>query len=107
MKLLRRLNKSWQKVQRDRHIRAQDLSLTDPEYRLWDLLLATYDWDKTHTETYGCVETTDRELAEILRWSASKVCRTRNTLTKKGLVNLTQSGLYNLLPEESADAPMQ
>jgi len=98
MALLRKLNKTYQKVFRDRHIRARKLSLTDSEYRLWDLCVAVYDWDKKHTQTFGTLETTDRELASILGWSASKACRKRNSLIRKGLIEKTEIGTYKVVP---------
>lgn len=102
----RRLNDSYQKVYRNRHIKARGLSLTDPEYRLWDLFTAVYDWDKTHTQSFGTIETTDRELAEVLKWSASKVCRNRVSLIKKGLIEQTSIGVYKLLLEKLS-APLE
>lgn len=84
--MTRRLNNSYQKLYRYRHVVATQLKLTDAEYRLWDLLIALKGWDKNYPDSYRIVETTDREIAGILRWSCSKVCRTRNKLQKKDLV---------------------
>lgn len=91
----RRLN-GWQKINRQRHVIAKQLKLINAEYRLWDLLIALYDWDKTHLETYGTIEITDRQLADLLGWSAPTVCRTRNTLLKKGLIEKIQQGIYGV-----------
>lgn len=103
MKLLRRItNQSWQKVKRNRHLVAIHLELDDAQYRLWDLLVALYDWDRKHEETYGCVECTDREIAKILSWSPAKVCRARNELLKKKVIR-KPGDLYSILPFPELD----
>src|SRR4030065_1818433 len=86
MRLTRRLNHTYQRLYRDRHIKAKDSGFSDAEYRLWDLFKALYDWDDKHLESFGEVSATDRELANILGWSAAKVCRTRNRLIKRGFI---------------------
>ena len=98
-KLTRRLNGSYQKLQRNRHITAFNLKLTDPEYRLWDLFFALYDWDEKHTETFGIVETVDRDISKLLpSWSYSKVCRYRNILIKKGIIIQVGKSQYKIFP---------
>ena len=102
-KLLRRLNHTWQKVRRDRHLAALYFQLDDPEYRLYDLYFAAYGWDKTYKETYGTVEFPDREIGNILSWSPAKVCRTRNRLLKKGIISVRNENenIYKILPPPS------
>jgi len=97
MEVTRRLNNSYQKLYRNRHLFAGDLNLDDAEYRLMDLFIALYDWDKNHKETYQTVKATDRQIAKILSWSASKVCRTRNKLLKKGLIELIKRCVYKIV----------
>lgn len=97
MNILRRLNNTYQKVYRNRHLVAKQLNLKDSEYRLWDLCLAIYDWDKKHEETYQTVETTDKILADILGWSSSKVCRVRNGLIEKGTIKEKARSLYEVV----------
>lgn len=100
MSLIRRLNRTYQKVYRDRHLLAQGLSLTDPEYRLWDLFKALEDWDKNHSETYQKVLATDRELVKVLPssyWSPSKVCRVRKSLITKGFIDQTGTSEYKVI----------
>lgn len=105
MNILRRLNNTYQRVYRNRHLVAKQLILKDSEYRLWDLYLAIYDWDKKHKETYQTVETTDSILADILDWSSSKVCRVRNGLIEKGAIKEKARSFYEvvLLPSSKND----
>lgn len=105
MNILRRLNNTYQKVYRNRHLIAKGLVLDDPEYRLWDLYIALYDWDKSHSETFQTVEATDLVLKEILDWSISKVCRVRNRLLKKGAIKPVGRSIYtvSLLPQKEND----
>lgn len=98
MRLARRLNATYQKVYRNRHVLAKNLVLDDAEYRLWDLLIALYDWDKKHEEDYGTVKATDRGLAELLNWSYSKVCRARNGLLMKGIIFRRDRSVYKIFP---------
>ena len=98
MRLTRRLNKTYQKLYRNRHLVATQLELDDAEYRLWDLYTALYDWDQKHTETFGTVEATDKEIADILLWSSSKVCRTRNRLLEKQVVTPIKKSGYRIFP---------
>lgn len=93
-RFLRRLNSTYQRVYRSRHVKALELNQTDAEYRLHDLLLALYDWDKKHVDTYGTVETTDRDIAPLLKWSPSKVCRTRRELIKQGVIKEIRPHVY-------------
>lgn len=86
MQIIRRLNNSYQRLYRSRHLIARRLKLDDGEYRLWDLYLALYDWDDKHKETYQTVIATDATLASILGCSPSKVCRVKKLLLKKGLI---------------------
>ncbi len=98
MELQKRLNKTFQKVTRDRHVIAQRLKLSDSEYRLWDLFTALYDWDNRHT-TFGSVVGTNEEIAKLLsgcNWSASKVCRTLISLIKKGLIKRVSRSQHKL-----------
>jgi hypothetical protein len=111
MRLLRRLNETYQKVYRNRHLWSRNLRLTDAEYRLWDLFVALYDWDKKHNETYETIEATDCQIAKILDWSDSKSCRVRNNLLRKVKGYLKQIGRssYKIQPiiNEEEIAPMQ
>jgi hypothetical protein len=102
MQPIKRLNNTYQKLYRNRHLIAKDLMIGDAEYRLWDLYIALYDWDKTHAETFETVNATDSALAEILNWSKSKVCRTRKKLLKKGVIRFIERSLYKIisLPRE-------
>lgn len=76
---------------------AKELALNDAEFRLWELYLALYDWDKKHTETYLTVEATDRQISEVLMWSAPKVCRTRNQLLAKRLISQIKTSVVKVL----------
>lgn len=97
-RLLRRLNHTWQKVHRDRHLAALYFQLSDPEYRLCDFYSAACVWDKKYVETYGTVEFTDRDVANILSWSPAKVCRTRKNLIERRIIRLNESGAYVVIP---------
>jgi len=105
MNLQRRLNNTYQKLYRHRHIIAKKLKLSDPEYRLWDLYLALYDWDTKHTETFQTVEAPDRDIAKLLDWSASKVCRNRNKLISKGIIKSKTRTVHEviLIPSKETD----
>ena len=105
MQISRRLNNTYQRVYRNRHLIAKDLKLNDREYRLWDLYIAIYDWDKKHTETFQTIQATDLMLAEVLSWSPSKVCRVRNLLLKKGTIKPIGRSSYTvvLLPQKEND----
>ncbi|MCL5090834.1 MAG: hypothetical protein M1514_02370 [Patescibacteria group bacterium] len=87
----------FKKVYRNRHHVAKRLNLKDSEYRLWDLYLAVYDWDKKHEETYQTVETADKVLANVLNWSPSKVCRVRNRLIKKEAIREKARSFYEVV----------
>lgn len=102
MQISRRLNNTYQRVYRNRHLIAKNLKLNDREYRLWDLYIALYDWDKDHTETYQTVQATDLVLSEVLGWSPPKVCRVRNLLLKKGAIKPIGRSIYTivLLPQK-------
>lgn len=102
MQISRRLNNTYQRVYRNRHLIAKNLKLNDREYRLWDLYIAIYDWDKGHIETYQTVQATDLMLSEVLGWSPSKVCRVRNLLLEKGSIKSTARSTYSivLLPQK-------
>lgn len=93
----KRLNDTYQKVFRNRHVIAKNESLTDQEYRLWDLYVALYDWDKKHSH-YGCVVDTDKHIAEMLNWSEAKVCRTRKKLIIKGVVSSIERSVIKVWP---------
>jgi len=97
-RLLRRLNHTWQKLSRDRHLVALYFQLNDAECRLYDFYFAACIWDKTYKETYGTVEFPDREVAILLSWSPSKVCRTRNSLITKGVISLRNGNIYSVIP---------
>ena len=98
MKILRRLNNTYQKVHRNRHLVAKNLNLSNIEYRLWDLCLAIYDWDQKH-EGFSTFKFTDRELANIFS-SASTINRVKASLINKGILSLIDRSTYkiNLLP---------
>lgn len=105
--LKRKLNKSFQKLFRNRHIKAKELDLSDQEYRLWDLLLALYDWDQTHTETFGTVEATQLQLAELLNCSDPKVCRLIRSLIKKGLIKKIEESVYQVTDLQNSSSFLQ
>lgn len=106
MNILRRLNnpKAHQRLYRNRHLRAKELNLSDPEYRLWDLYGAVSGWDKKYNEIFEMIHATDEQIAEILNWSPSKTCRTRNELIKKGLIKEQTRGIYKILFIPSPDS---
>ncbi len=89
MPLKNQIKHTFQKVYRDRHLLAKSLNITDAEYRLWDLYIAGCDWDPSHIENYQTLQATDSEISKILgdKWEDTKVCRTRNKLLKKGILN--------------------
>lgn len=97
MGLNERLANGYQKLKRNRHIVAKNLKLTDEEYRLWDFFIAAYGWDERYSESYGKVLATQREIAQILAWSASKVNRVLTKLKKKGLIESTGQSKYEVL----------
>lgn len=105
MTLQRRLNNTYQKLYRNRHVIAQRLELSDQEYRLWDLYLALYDWDKGHTETFQTIDASDRVIANLLNWSPSKVCRQRNKLINKGVIKNEARSVHKvtLIPNKETD----
>ena len=120
MNLLRRLRSSgFERLSRKRHLVALDLSLTDPEFRLWSLLVSLYNWFEEYQETYGKVVATNRGVAQLLpksEWSASKVNRTIKSLIQKDLI--TQSGRseykinvsvvqQNIAPVKHKDSPVK
>jgi DNA-directed RNA polymerase specialized sigma subunit len=93
----KRLNNSFQKTFRNRHLIAVERKLNDQEYRLWDLYIALYDWDTRH-EHFGCVVDTDLHIAEMINWSESKVCRYRNSLVEKGMVKMDERSVVKVWP---------
>lgn len=105
MNILRRLvnPKAYQRLYRNRHLTAKSLNLNDQEYRLWDLYGAVSGWDRRYDEIFQAVYATDEEIANILGWSPSKTCRTRNGLMKKGIVKERTRGIYEILLIPSLD----
>ena len=68
--------------------------LTDAELRLYYLYRRLADWDTRHTETFGTVKISIRELRKLYlpssRWSIGKISATINGLiTKEFLERLT------------------
>lgn len=100
MKPVKRLNDTYQRLYRNRHLIAKKCGMDDSEYRLWDLYLAIYDWDKTHAATFETFTATDANIAEILGWSTSKVCRARHELLGKKVIEIVERSVYRvkLLP---------
>lgn len=98
----RRLNKTWQKLQRQRHSIALMLELSDSEFRLWDLFIALYDWDVKHYSTYHGVNLSTRDTAKILNWSCSKVHRYKHKLIQKRIFldDMGIEGVYVRTHEE-------
>lgn len=86
MKLEKRLNNSYRKVYRNRHIVALNLKLTDKEFRLLEFLSDIADWDESHTDTFETVVFTSREIAPVLNWSFTVVSKTTNKLLEKKLL---------------------
>lgn len=106
MNILRRLAnpKAYQRLYRNRHLTAKSFNLNDQEYRLWDLYGAVCGWDKRYNDIFQAVHATDEEIADILGWSSSKTCRTRNGLMKKGIVKERTRGIYEILLIPSLDS---
>jgi len=106
MKILRRLvnPKAYQRLYRNRHLTAKSFDLNDQEYRLWDLYGAVSGWDRRYDEIFQAVDATDEAIANILGWSSSKTCRTRNGLMRKGLVKERTRGVYEILIIPSPDS---
>ena len=97
MSISNRLNNSWQRIYRNRQLVAKKLGLSDQEYRLWDLYIAVNGWDKRYEESYQAVHATDKQIAGILGWSQSKVCRTRSGLVKKGVIRERARSIQEML----------
>lgn len=97
MNISNRLNNSWQRIYRNRQLVAKQLGLSDQEYRLWDLYIAVNGWDKRYEESYQAVHATDKQIADILGWSSSKVCRTRSGLVKKGVIRERERSVQEML----------
>ena len=87
-----------QTLYRNRHLYAKILKLNDAEYRLLDLYGALIVWDKkNYPEQYESVQASDKQISDILRWSVSKVCRTKNKLIEKKLVRMDGIADYKVL----------
>jgi len=111
--LLRRLEgKGFERLSRKRHLIALELSLTDPEFRLWSLLVSLYAWFEGDQETYGKVVATNRYLASMLpksEWSATKVNRNLKALLQKGLITRVGRSEYkdNASVTQQKDSPVK
>ena len=103
-KILKKL-KGYQKHNRNRHILAKELQLSDQEFRLWDLAVALSGWDDKHVESYRMFEGTLDSLAIILGWSKAKVSRTIDGLINKKIVARNQQKTYkvNILCEKESE----
>lgn len=95
-RLEEKIKRSYMTLYARRHLIARDLKMSDQEYRLWDLYVAIYDWDKRHYK-YGYFEATDREIAPIIGWDYSTVARYRKKLIKKNIISRAGQGIYKLL----------
>lgn len=58
--------------------------LDDDEVRFFHLMLRVVDWDKRHTDTYGSIKITVRELKEYLPWAIGKISPVINSLIARG-----------------------
>lgn len=83
-RLLKKLN-GFQKAPKDRFLLLAKGVLTQEELILYELGLATIDWDYRHIDTFGTFQATNQELAEILGWkNGATVSRHKARLIEKG-----------------------
>ncbi len=61
------------------------------ELALYEFYITITDWDPRH-KTYGCINTTDKEVSDILGCDKSTITRTRNKLIKKRWLFKQQDG---------------
>lgn len=84
-RLIKKLN-GYQKAPRARFKLLLEHRLTQEEFLLYELVVAITDWDARH-ETYGTVEATNQELAELLGWrSDTTALAHKKSLIKKGIL---------------------
>jgi len=83
--IYKKLN-GYQRHNKNRHLIARELKISDQEYRLWDLLGSLCGWDSRHDHSYHKVQITLNKLANILGWDESKVSRVTSSLIRKDLI---------------------
>lgn len=96
MKDLKKKLKGYQKHNRNRHLLAKELLLSDQEFRLWDLAVTLCGWDQANPDSYLLFEGTMDSLAAIFNWSKAKVSRTMDGLIKKGIITRNQQKIYKV-----------
>lgn len=73
----------------NKHLEWRDL--TDQEFRLLELYIDAAIWDEeNHPNDFGKAGFTDKEVADFLGWSESKVNRKRNGLIRKGKLKMEE-----------------
>ena len=83
-KLIKKLN-GFQKAPKDRFLLLATGTLTQEELVLYELGLASTDWDHRHIDTYGTFHATNQEIADILGWkNGATAGRHKANLIKKG-----------------------
>jgi len=84
--LLAQKLKGYHRHFRGRFLLLKNKVLTEEEYILWDLSFSTLaDWDKqNHPDNYGTFNYTQEEIASLLGWHKTKVCRLSKSLFQKG-----------------------
>jgi len=86
----------YQRHNKNRHLIAKELRLSDAQFRLWDFLGALCGWDNKYEHLYRKVQITQKEVATVLDWDESKVSRTSNSLIKRGLIERLDRSEYTV-----------
>lgn len=84
----------YQRLNKNRHLIAKEIKLSDAQFRLWDLFSALCGWDSRYEHLYRKVQITQKEIALILDWDESKVSRVSNSLIRSGLIEKTDRSEY-------------
>lgn len=63
------------------------------EFVLYELYITITDWDRRHP-TYGCVNTTNREVAALLCCNTSTITKNKNKLIEKGFLLKEPDGTF-------------
>lgn len=81
--------RGYQKARRDRFFLLAFGEVTQEEFILYEFFNAITDWDRSHFDTYGTFQATNKEIREVLKWKAdSTVSRHKKKLMEKGYITM-------------------
>lgn len=69
--------------------------MTMSEFVIYEFCIAIRDWDTRH-ENYGCINSTNNQIASYLGFNTSTVTRIKNKLIEKGWLTKQSNGMIKI-----------